>query len=108
MSGAGGASAGNSTLVWIGQDGSIISRFEFPGKSIVTLSGEFWTYSGEGLMQRFEATSGGNYGPLYQLQVRPPNDDPKWLFSATRTLWMIDGRQLTAFDVTTGATNQRG
>ncbi len=111
MSGSGGASAGSTTLVWLSPSGKSDSILSYPGKSIVTLNGEFWLYAPDGsagLAQRFEATAGVGYGPIYRLPVRPPNDDPMWLFSAANTLWMIDGTQLVGFDITTGATGSAG
>jgi hypothetical protein len=108
MSGSEGASGGSTTLVWLKPNGTTVSQFDYPGKSVVTLDGEFWLYSTTRVLQRFEATSGVVYGVPYVLPVRPPGDDPKWLFSASRTVWMIDGTKLSGFDVPTGTSRVNG
>jgi len=108
MSGSAGASTGATTLVWLNADGTTQATFDYVRKSIVTLDREFWQYLGSGQLRRFDATSGAAFGAAYALPVRPPNEDPTWLFSSSGTLWMIDGAQLVAFDVPTGAANAAG
>jgi hypothetical protein len=107
MTGRGGASAQSTTLAWIGDDGRLDSVRRYSTKSIVTLNREFWAYTPDGRIQRFEPIAGVGYGPIYQLPVHPDNEDPVWLFSGGRSLWMIDGAQLVGFDIPTGATGQR-
>lgn len=102
MSGSGGTSTVSTTLVWLNPDGTTQSTFLYGGKSIVTLEHEFWLYGSDGTMHRFEAASGFGYGASYLLPVRPSQDDPQWLFAAAGTLWLLDGKQLTGFDVYTG------
>ena len=102
MSGSAGASTGATTLVWLNSDGTTQATFDYPGKSIVALDGEFWLYSSDGQLRRVDATSGSTFGAAYALAVRPPNDDPRWLFSVSNSLWMLDGSQLVKFDVPTG------
>ncbi|MFI5258703.1 MAG: hypothetical protein ACHQ01_03715 [Candidatus Limnocylindrales bacterium] len=108
MSGSGGASAGSTTLQWLNPDGSTQSILRYPGKSIVTLDREFWQYTSDRMIRRFEAISGFGYGVPYLLPVRPSNDDPKWLFAAAGTLWLVDGKQLAGFDVPTGPSRVSG
>ncbi|MGA3030593.1 MAG: hypothetical protein ABSE58_07655 [Candidatus Limnocylindrales bacterium] len=108
MSGSAGASAGTTTLVWLNTDGTTQAVLGYPGKSIVTLDHEFWQYSSDKTMRRFEATSGYGYGVSYQLKVRPSNDDPEWFFAAAGTLWLLDGKQLAGFDVHTGTSRVNG
>jgi hypothetical protein len=108
MSGSAGASAGATTLVWLNPDGTTQATFEYAGKSIVSLDREFWLYSSDGQMRRIDATSGSTFGAAYTLPVRPPNDDPEWLFSASSSLWLIEGNQLVKFDVLTGAAAAAG
>jgi hypothetical protein len=103
MSGSAGASSGATTLVWLNADGTTQTSFMYAGKSIVSLDRQFWLYSSDGQLRRFEGTSGSTYGPAYSLAVRPAGDDPRWLFSVSNTLWMIQGKQLIEFDVPTGS-----
>jgi len=108
MSGSAGATIGAAMLVWLNADGTTESTFEYPGKSIVSLDGEFWLYSSDGQMQRLEATSAYSFGVSYTLPVRPPNNDPKWFFAASGMLWLIADNQLIGFDVPTGASRAGG
>jgi hypothetical protein len=108
MSGSAGVSTGNTKLVWLNADGTTVKVSDYPGKSIVALNREFWQYTSDGRIQRFEAVSGITYGVPWVLPIRPPDNDPKWLFSATNTLWMIDGTELYGFDVPTGANRVNG
>jgi hypothetical protein len=108
MSGSGGVSGGSTTLVWLNVDGTTMRTMDFPGRTILTLDREFWEYSGDGKLQRFEATTGYNYGVSYVLPRQPPNNDPGWLFAATGTLWMVDGQKLIGFDLPTGTGRVNG
>jgi hypothetical protein len=108
MSGAAGASVGATTLVWLNADGTTQATFEYAGKSIVSLDREFWLYSSDAQIRRIDATSGTTFGAAYALPVRPPNEDPRWLFSASSSLWLIEGNQLVKFDVLTGAASAAG
>jgi len=108
MSGSAGASTGATTLVWLNADGTTQATFEYAGESIVSLDREFWLYSSDGQIRRIDATSGSTFGAAYTLPVRPPNEDPRWLFSASGSLWMIEGTQLIKFDVLTGAAAAAG
>ena len=107
MSGSAGASAGGTTLVWLNADGTTQTTFEYAGKSIVSLDREFWLFSGDEI-RRFDATSGSTFGAAYTLPVGPPNGDPRWLFSASSSLWLNEGSQLVKFDVLTGAASAAG
>ena len=108
MSGSAGATAGATTLVWLNADGTTQATFEYAGKSIVSLDREFWLYSSDGQIRRIDATSGSTFGAAYTLPVLPPNGDPRWLFSASSSLWMNEGGQLLKFDVLTGAAAAAG
>jgi hypothetical protein len=107
-SGSAGASTGATMLVALNADGTTQATFGYEAKSVVVLDREFWLYSSDGTIQRVEATSGIGFGALYALPVRPPNEDPRWFFSASNTLWMIAGNQLVKFDVPTGASAAAG
>jgi hypothetical protein len=104
MTGQGGASANSTSLVWILPSGSVAGDRQY-GASVVLLDSEFWVLLGDGTIQRFEATSntGIGYGQLFQLAVKPPNNDPKWLFASVGSLWLYTGTDLVGFDVLTGA-----
>jgi hypothetical protein len=108
MSGAAGVSGGSTTLVWLNDDGTSAKVFRYPGRSILTLDHEFWGYSQDRKIQRFEAVSGVDYGVAYVLPVKPTDNDPKWIFAATGMLWMIQGSQLVGFDVPTGTNRANG
>lgn len=108
MSGSAGATAGATTLVWLNADGTTQSTFEYAGESIVSLDREFWLYSSDGQIRRIDATSGSTFGAAYTLPVLPPNGDPRWLFSASSSLWANEGGQLVKFDVPTGAAAAAG
>jgi hypothetical protein len=102
-SGSTGATTVDTTLVWLRSDGTMQASFVYPGTSMVVLDGEFWQYSTDGQLRRFDATSGVPFGTAFALPVHPPNGDPDWLFSTSGSLWMIDGTWLVGFDVPTGA-----
>jgi hypothetical protein len=108
MTGSGGASAGSTKLVWLATDGTTQAVLDYPGRSIVTLDREFWLYSSGGTMQRFEAAAGVSFGVSYLLPAQPADNDPKWLFAAAGTLWMIRGSTLAGFDLPTGTSRVNG
>ncbi len=108
MNGSDGATTGGSTLVWLNTDGTTQATFGYPGRSVVILDGEFWTYASGGTLRRVEATSGVAFGASYVLAVPPPNDELRWLFSAADSLWMISGGSIVNFEVPTGAANAAG
>ncbi len=101
MSGSDGASAGPTSLVWLSPSGSSFGQLEFV-ESVVVLDTEFWTCFADGSMQRLEAVSGVHYGTRYEMPVKLPDGDPKGLFAADGTLWMVSGSELTGFDMPTG------
>lgn len=108
MSGSAGVSGGTTTLVWLNVDGTTAKVFRCPGRSILTLDREFWGYSQDGKLRRFEAVSGIDYGVAYVLPIKPTDNDPKWIFAAAGTLWMLQGGQLVGFDVPTGTNRANG
>jgi hypothetical protein len=103
----GATTGGPATLVWLNADGTVQATFDYPGLSVVVIDGEFWLY-GSGTLQRLEPTSGVGFGASYTLAVQPPDGDPSWLFSASHTLWMIDGTALVSLGVPTGPANAAG
>jgi hypothetical protein len=103
MTGQGGASANSTSLVWISPSGSVADDHQYAA-SLVLLDSEFWVL-GDGTIQRFEVASGIGYGRYFQLAVRPPNNDPRWLFASLGSLWLYTGTDLVGFDVLTGSSN---
>jgi hypothetical protein len=108
MSGSAGASSGNTTMVWLNADGTTVKVSDYPGRSILALNREFWEYTQDGKIQRFEAVSGITYGVPWVLPIKPRDNDPRWFFSAVNTLWMIDGGKLYGLDVPTGTNRVNG
>ena len=104
MTGQGGASANSTSLVWILPDGSLEGDRQY-GASLVLLDSEFWELLGDGTIQRLDVTSniGIGYGHRFQLPVKPPDNDPKWLFASLGKLWLYTGTDLVGFDILTGA-----
>ena len=107
MTGSGGASTGGTTLVWLKPDGSA-AVFPYPTSSIVILDGEFWRYASDRTIRRFDARTGIGYGVPYLLPSRPLDNDPKWIFAAAGTVWLVDGKELTGLDIPTGASRTEG
>jgi hypothetical protein len=72
---------------------------------LVLLDSEFWELLGDGTIQRLDVTSniGIGYGHRFQLPVKPPDNDPKWLFASLGKLWLYTGTDLVGFDILTGA-----
>jgi hypothetical protein len=106
MSGSGGSSNRTTKLAWLNPDGTTYAERSY-ALSLVVLDQEFWAYSGDGTMERFEAASGNPYGVQYKLPIRPSDGDPRWFFASTGTLWLTQGDSLIGFDVTTGASAVR-
>lgn len=107
MSGSGGASKDSTILTWLNPDGTtqVVGKFQ---ASIVTLDHEFWRYTPDGTIQRFDAALGYGYGVSYSLAAHPRGDDPSALFAASGTLWMIDGLGLVGFQIPTGTSRVNG
>jgi hypothetical protein len=106
MTGSGGSSKGATKLAWLNPDGSTYAERSY-NQSLVVLDHEFWVYSPDGTMQRFEAASGNPYGLRYRLPATPADGDPRWFFASTGTLWLIHGATLVGFDIDTGASAVR-
>jgi hypothetical protein len=102
MTGQGGASVNSTSVALILPNGSIAGDDQY-GASLVLLDSEFWEFLGDGTIQRFEVASGIGYGHRFQLAVKPPDNDPKWLFASVGKLWLYTGTDLVGFDILTGA-----
>ena len=107
MSGTGGSSNRTTSLAWLNADGSTYMERQI-AQSLVVLDREFWVYTADGTIQRFEPSAEVPYGVKYTLPIRPSDGDPRWFFASSGTLWLTLGDQLIGFDARTGASAVRG
>jgi hypothetical protein len=104
MSGSNAASNAPVKIVWLSPNGSVLDSRE-ANDAVVVMDNEFWTYKGDGTLQRLDMPSGVAYGHRFQLDIRPSRVGVSGLFAALGLVWLCEGDQLVVFDIRTGATN---